>query len=552
VWAVGGRWTGTNKGALAADPHLPYSMPAGGYLAHLECGSGPSAWRVIGAGFPGIPSILFGTNGNVAWGVAANWADVTDLYVEKPVADEPDRYWAGHEKLCFGIRNETFQVRTKEGALSSIVSTTRFTRHGPVLNDILTRIDPDLPLVALKRDREMGEPFVALQALYGSRSSDEAGKALQGLDALVGHWALCDVKGNVAYQNSVRLPKRTHHLGTEAVPGWTGTYEWEEILSPLALPAIKNPAQDFVVAANNQTTRPESFPYPLNFEGDVAFRYVRIQERLSAGNDQTPVVEQMRLLQLDGRDLGCVALLSVWRKALADMQQNSEPIIARAAKLLLSWNGEHQPNDPAPTIFHAVFAAMLRVALEDEMPVSTLAFVCTYFNIEPFVFDILANANNPVWEKHGGQAYACRSMFRKAVKELEAEYGSDLDGWDWARAAPFIIRHPFGSIKSLASYVNRGPLPTAGSHNSLNKHYAPRDQLVRFPILMGPILRVNIDLADLAGSTMCLAGGQSGRPASRHYDDLLPLFLDGRGASLEMDMARIIPVAKGVLRLKPI
>jgi penicillin G amidase len=547
VWAVGGRWTGTNKGALAADPHLPYSMPSAGYLAHIECEL--NSLRVIGAGFPGIPSILFGTNGKVAWGVAANWADVTDIYVEKPV--DTDRYWAGREMLPFKIHNETFRIRTKEGALTDVVRTTRSTRHGPVLNDIVTRLGPDLPLVALRRDREMGAPFDALRALYVAPNTSEAGRALQGLHALVGHWVLSDTKGNVAYHSSVRLPKRTQHLGTMPVPGWTGTYEWEEMLSPAALPASENPAQDFVAAANNQTIRPESFAYPLNFEGDVPFRYIRLEERLGAGRDRTPIVEQMRLLQMDGCDLGCAAVLHLWREVLADLEHDPEPVIARAAQLVLSWNCDHRPDDPAPTIFHAVFAGMLRFALEDEMPICTLAFVCNYFNIEPFVFDVVANETNPVWEKRGGFAPACRSVFRKVVRDLEAEYGTKIDSWAWTRAAPFVLRHPFGSIEALASYVNRGPLPTSGSHNSLNKHYAAREQSIRFPILMGPVLRINVDMADLVASNMSLAGGQSGRPASRHYDDLLPLFLDGKGACMEMDMARIIPRAEGVLRLRP-
>ena len=62
---------------------------------------------------------------------------------------------------------------------------------------------------------------------------------------------------------------------------------------------------------------------------------------------------------------------------------------------------------------------------------------------------------------------------------------------------------------------------------------------MHFPVKNGPILRVSIDLNDLPGSFMSLPGGVSGRPSSAHYDDILPLYIAGSGASMEMDFERI-------------
>ena len=93
-WAVDGAWTGTGKSAFAVDPHMP-SLPSAAALHHGRGGRSPrteGSYRVMGASFPGMPALPFGTNGKVAWGPTSNWADVTDLFVEKTVPTGPAYY----------------------------------------------------------------------------------------------------------------------------------------------------------------------------------------------------------------------------------------------------------------------------------------------------------------------------------------------------------------------------------------------------------------------------------------------------------------------------
>jgi len=60
-----------------------------------------------------------------------------------------------------------------------------------------------------------------------------------------------------------------------------------------------------------------------------------------------------------------------------------------------------------------------------------------------------------------------------------------------------------------------------------------------------------VDLDALGASRMSLPGGQSGRPSSTHYDDQLPLFLEGKGVSMEMDLEKIARRAVGKIVLEP-
>ncbi len=553
-WALSGAWTGTGRGAFAADPHLPHSLPPLGYLAHVRCDD--AGYEVIGGGFVGLPAIAFGTNGKVAWGPTSNWADVADLYVEKPVPGRPGFYEFRGAAEKFTIREEVFRIRTDEGGWRTETKQVRVSRHGALLNDFIDRLPPDFPLVALRRDIRKGRPITALRNIYRASDVTEARRALADFTAMIGHWSLADAHGGIAYCGPVRIPRRTKHLGTVPVPGWTGTYEWDEFVPLDEMPWVENPPAGFVASANNQVIQPESTSFPINLEGDVPHRFMRIVATLAKGRDQRPLAAQIGELQRDDMDMGFAQLLPLYAGVFAALKNDADPLVAEAAKTLLAWDGRCRPESAAPTIFNAFVAVTFKRTLEDEVSPETLDFLMAYFNAEPLAFGILGDPTNPAWDdRRTPQVETLETVapqtFREAVAALAARYGRKIAKWQWQKAAPFVLQHPFGSQAALASYVNRGPLPTSGASNTVFKHQFMRSALTYFPVKYGPVLRVAVDLADLPGSRMSLPGGESGRPASRHYDDLLPLYLAGDGVSMDMDFARIEKAATGSLVLKP-
>ena len=113
-WAVSGAWTGTGKAVFAVDPHMPSSLPPLPYIIAVDLDSRTEgSYHVFGAGFPGMPAVPFGTNGSIAWGPTSNWADVTDLFVEKP---DPDRPGITRPKAVtgFSIRARRFSASATE------------------------------------------------------------------------------------------------------------------------------------------------------------------------------------------------------------------------------------------------------------------------------------------------------------------------------------------------------------------------------------------------------------------------------------------------------
>ena len=67
-WAVTGNYTATGAGLLANDMHLGLRVPIIWYRAQLNYQESGSDVQVTGVSLPGIPGVVVGTNGHIAWG----------------------------------------------------------------------------------------------------------------------------------------------------------------------------------------------------------------------------------------------------------------------------------------------------------------------------------------------------------------------------------------------------------------------------------------------------------------------------------------------------
>jgi penicillin amidase len=69
--------------------------------------------------------------------------------------------------------------------------------------------------------------------------------------------------------------------------------------------------------------------------------------------------------------------------------------------------------------------------------------------------------------------------------------------------------------------------------------------------LIIPSLRCVMDVGDFDRSTFVLPSGQSGNPLSPHYDDMFPLWLEGKGVGISYLAEKAQRVAVRKLRLTP-
>jgi hypothetical protein len=91
-WAVMGSRTRDGSTLLAADGHLPLTIPALFYQIGLDTQTlGGGDIHQMGIALTFLPATAMGTNGRVAWGFTQLGGDITDWYREELVLDASGR-----------------------------------------------------------------------------------------------------------------------------------------------------------------------------------------------------------------------------------------------------------------------------------------------------------------------------------------------------------------------------------------------------------------------------------------------------------------------------
>ena len=209
-WVVGGARSATGKPLLANDPHLGLTVPSVWYFAHL---SWPGR-DVVGATFPGMPMVVLGHNGRVAWGFTNTASDVQDLFIEKVDPDDPGHYLTPTGSRPFDVRREVIEVKDGE----DMVVRVRETRHGPVLDDALPSAAGAAPAghVLALAWTALRDDDLTLQAGLGlPEVGDWAGfvATFRDFHAPQQNVSYADVDGNIGFLAPGRVPIRRSGAG---------------------------------------------------------------------------------------------------------------------------------------------------------------------------------------------------------------------------------------------------------------------------------------------------------------------------------------------------
>ena len=338
-WAVDGTRTASGKPLLANDPHLGLTAPSVWYLAHL---SWPGV-NVVGATLPGMPAVVLGHNGRVAWGLTNTGPDVQDLYVESVDPLDESRYLAPDGWRAFDVRRERIVVKDGE----DVVLEVRESRHGPVLGDMSRepgghdRSDQVLAFAwTALRDNDL-----TLQAALGlphARDWESFVGNVRDFHSPQQNITYADVDGNIGFLAPGLIPIRGGRCGerpgTMPRTGREAGCDWRGFVPFDALPRVYNPPGGTIVTANHQVV-PDGYPHHLTFEWAGGYRAQRIMERLAERGRHD--VASFRALQQDRTSLFARAILPRLRSVAAPAAAGE--IAVRALALLDGWDGRHGP-----------------------------------------------------------------------------------------------------------------------------------------------------------------------------------------------------------------
>jgi penicillin amidase len=536
-WVVAGSRTASGKPLLANDPHLLAVQPGAWIEMHLRA----PGYEARGVALTFSPGVLLGTTAHHSWGVTNVTGDVQDLYIERlnddRTAAEHDGAW---EPLT--IHREEIRVR---GAAEPVVLDVRETRHGPIIEtavvgDLHTEYLP-LPSTETYALRWTGfgcgiRPSLALDAARAT-SFEAFRRAAWGLECPGQNFVYADVDGTIGYQCTGRYPIRRAGDGTVPVPGWTDDHEWDGWIPFEDLPWAADPDRGYLVTANNRI-HDDGYPFLIGHDFHLPYRARRVAERLEAL--ATHDVGSMARIQLDTVSIPARAALA----PLSALRPRSDEE-RDAIGLLAGWDGDMSVDSVAAGVFNVWSRHIARRALEPRL--GEELFRRYHTDREVFQCEVL-----PAWL--GDPAGwidddLLRAALGDALTELRERLGPDPSAWRWGALHRLALVHPLGAIPGLGPLFTAADTELGGDEQTVMQGgFDGRDGYVVDVIASW---RAVYDLADLDRSVGVLPTGVSGNPASPHWNDQFPLWIEGGHHPLPFTRPAVEAAAIATLRLIP-
>jgi penicillin amidase len=516
-WAVSGKLSATGTPLIAGDPHLSPSMPGIWYQVDLAVGDR----FVRGASLPGLPGVYMGQNNDVCWTFTNVMPDIEDLFIERL---EGESYHFEGELLPLDVVEEEIPVK---GRKRPEALTVRSTHHGPIVNEILGADDAE-PLAL--RWLTLDEPtvFAGMFELHDIENGAQLVERLEGHTAPASNLIWAD-RDSIGYKMIGRLPLRKGGCPDLPKPGWTGDFEWEGTIPYDELPEVVDPESGFLVTANNRVVG-DDYPHHITSEWFDGFRAKRIEDLLLADDEHD--LDGFEAMQVDVvSNLGLEAARRLGRLKAARQRERS------AIERLRSWDGDLGPETIAGTIYQSF---LLRLAREvaraaigdrdlaerwlDRADNGFTAHVTSPWRWHSHLMKLWEEGDEELigrpWE-----ALVLESL-GGALDDLAERFGPDPEGWRWGHVHEMEFPHPLGDANPLLRRLLNRRLEVGGAQETVSQvAYDPNDP---YTAVWAPSWRMVADPAAPERSRWQAFTGQSGHPASAHYDDLQAPWLAGR------------------------
>jgi acyl-homoserine-lactone acylase len=574
-WAFAGSRTRSGKSIVANDTHLFLTVPSAWMIMHMKA----PGYDAAGLAIPGLPLIMLGFNGRLAWGATMVMADSQDIFLEK-LQQRGGKTCYRYRDRCRALqqRDERFAVR---GGRTK-VKTIRSTVHGPLLEQALHAFDsmpqvsvPPLPFesrygLALRWSMADGERGTrGLLRMGQARNMAEARQALRLVDSIYLNIVYGDAD-NIGWQVTGRLPLRGRGTGHLPSPGWTGEYDWQGYLPFEQKPYTINPDDGFLATANNRTTGSDS-AHPISHSWVGPARIDRIRQL--AGNRSDLTVAYVNRMQKDR--------LSLMARDTQKLLFRGD-VAAEVARIIYSWKDEGKRRDARSALellrpekfdcvmdegsaaaalmgaFHHCFTR--RVFLDELGPDDGLdwqSFTSTVLDSYAAPEDhLLVREQSPFFDDVNtkaveGKADMLALSLADAWNLCRQRMGRDENRWKWGEFHTYSWKHPFAEqFPWLFGFLSRGPLPAGGDLHTVNVsgYHWGRD----FDALLIPAARLVVDFGLEEPAVLITHGGQSGDPASPHYDDMIQPWVKVRYHPLPFRPKNLARQYRDLLRLEPL
>ena len=328
-WAVSGALTADGRAIVANDMHLELRVPNIWFRARLRYADARApAGKVDVSGFtlPGMPAVVVGSNGHVAWGLTNSYGDWAD-WAELPGC-------AGAISSCKGWKE--FHERILVSGKDPVDFVVRETAWGPVMHEtkdghvLALRWTPQLP----------GSLRLSFADLAIAKDVAAAFAIADKSDIPAQNFVVADAAGKIGWRVIGGFPRRDAgcngvdpERGVSVDPAVPGSCTpW--MTDATASPRLVDPPSYRLWTANNRTMDGAG----LKLAGDSGYalgaRAKQIRDDLFAKDRFTE--RDLLAIQLDDRAL---FLERWWELLQSEGKKNGQPALAALAKAGNQWQG---------------------------------------------------------------------------------------------------------------------------------------------------------------------------------------------------------------------
>ncbi len=522
-WAVAGTKTAAGYPILANDPHLELSLPSIWFETQLSI----PGHNVYGVSLPGLPGVIIGFNGHIAWGVTNVGHDVTDWYAVK---------WLDAAKTRYILDDKPVQVRQVieeikvAGAKDPVLDTVKYTVWGPIPYNEPSSPYYDLAMRWLAHDRPDEKPFYEVGTflrLMQAKNYDDYLEALNGFDSPAQNFVFASADGDIGITVNGKFPLRNPGQGRFVQDGSFSGNNWQEFIPRKHIPKDKNPARGFVSSANQHSTAPD---YPYYYIGEFDDYRGRILNRLLEQMDSI-TIEDMKKLQFNSYSIVGEEAAPLLLSFLEG--QNLGKKEAALRKILADWDYNYLKSEKAPVVLKAVIDSAILYTFDelldrkdaDRYIIPELWRFLDLLGTTPG-HDIFDHQKTPAREQ-------ASDIVLKAFRAAAAEWYGPLETGkkDWGAVNGARINH----LLRLPAFSHT--LYTDGYTNALN---AVRNN-------HGPSWRMLVQLKKSGFEAYGVyPGGQSGNPGSPFYDNMIGQWAEGKYNKLQVMSSPTDPKIKAL------
>ena len=440
-----------------------------------------------------------GFNDRAGWMHTSSNVDAVDEYLETVTPKSGGFvYKYGTEERSFGSKQITLRYKTAEG-MQQRVFTTYYNHHGPVIRDEGDR------WVTI---RLMNTPITALEQSFlrtKARSYAAYQKTMELKANSSNNTIFADADGDIAYWHGNFIPKRdTRFDYTKPVDGSDPATDWRGLMTLDEIPHLLNPKSGYVENVNNA---------PWSGSGESSLKKADFPVYVEQGTETARGLHAIRVLQgrhdftLDSLMTSAYDSFLPWFaktipllvRAWDDLPQNSpeKAALAEQIALLRSWDTRWGLDSVATSL--AVYwgdAVGVPVAAEARHAgVLWEDFVATHVSGETMLAG-LATASDKLTADFGTwkTPWSHINRFQRVNDDIVPSFSD---------AAPSIpVAFTSSQWGSLASFAAR-------SYPGTKRRYGTS----------GNSFVAVVEFGDKVRARAVTAGGESGHPASKHFDD---------------------------------